>query len=113
MAAGPLGRPQLDAVARMFQTLGEPTRLEILQRLQARPMTVTDLVEALGAKQANVSKQLGLLYAAGLVGRQRRGSTVEYSITEPMVFDLCRLVCDKLRRDAETRLAVFRPTGRR
>ena len=106
-AAQLLDRGPLESVARLFGILAEPTRLEILQLLKRRPQSVTDLVEALGAKQANVSKQLGVLYAAGLVARERDGKLVRYMIAEPMIFELCELVCGKLRRDAERQLAAL------
>ena len=37
-----LDRPTLDAVARLFKVLAEPTRLNILQRLKEQPLTVSD-----------------------------------------------------------------------
>jgi DNA-binding transcriptional ArsR family regulator len=98
---------QLAAVARLFQTLAEPFRLALLQELKAGPRTVGELVAALDAKQANVSKQLAALHDAGLLARDRDGNFIRYSIADAMVFDLCGLVCGKLRRDAERAVAVF------
>lgn len=103
-----IDREHLEQVARLFGVLAEPTRLAILQRLKEGPSAVKDLVEALDAKQANVSKQLGILYDAGLLDRARDGGLVRYSIREPMIFDLCRLVCDKLQRDAERQIAALK-----
>lgn len=76
---------------------------------------MTEIVEAAEMKQANASKQLGILKQAGLVDRERDGASVRYSITEPMIFELCDLVCGKLRRDAEARIAQLpkRAAGRR
>lgn len=102
-----LGADQLEAVARLFRVLAEPTRLAVLQELQGGPLSVGELVESLGAKQANASKQLGILFDAGLLNREREGNVVRYSIREPMIFELCELVCGKLRRDAERQLAAF------
>ena len=104
----PLGREQLEAVARLFRVLAEPTRLAILQALKEKPSSVSNLVARLDARQANVSKQLGILHAAGLLTRERRGSLVCYSIGEPMIFDLCELVCDKLRRDAARQVEALK-----
>ena len=98
---------QLDAVARFFRVLAEPTRLAILQELRRDPLTVGDLVVALDAKQANVSKQLGILFDAGLLDRERSGNSVVYSIREPVIFELCDIVCGKLKRDAERQYAAF------
>lgn len=95
----------LESVARLFKVLAEPTRLDLLQHLKSAPLTVSELLELTGQKQANVSKQLGVLFTAGLVSRERDGNLVRYAIADPMVFDLCELVCGKLRADAERQLA--------
>lgn len=99
---------QIEAIARLFGMLAEPTRLAILQELRDAPRSVNELVDAMQAKQANVSKQLGLLYGAGLVDRKRDGSQVIYSLRETMTFELCTLVWNKLRRDAEEQAKLFR-----
>jgi DNA-binding transcriptional ArsR family regulator len=103
-----LDQRHLEAVARLFGVLAEPTRLAILQRLKEGALAVKDLVEALGAKQANISKQLGILYDAGLVERRREEGLVRYAISEPMIFELCQLVCNKLQRDAEKQMELLR-----
>lgn len=101
---GKLDRAGLERVARMFQALSDPTRLALLQEIKDRPQTVTELMLSAGVKQANASKQLGILHAAGLVDRQRVGNSVLYSIKDMIVFDLCRLVCGKLEADARREL---------
>lgn len=109
MAATPLDPVALESVAGLFRVLADPTRLAILQSLRPRGRTVGDLVATVGARQANVSKQLGVLYDAGLLSRVRSGNTVTYAIADPLVFELCDLVCGKLKRDAERDLASFAP----
>jgi DNA-binding transcriptional ArsR family regulator len=96
-----LGEGQLRAVAELFAVLSEPTRLRILQMLQDGPANVSQIVDRLGLKQANASRQLGVLHQAGVLGRDKEGNQVRYSIRMPLIFDLCNLVCDHLRKDAE------------
>ncbi len=95
----------LDVVARRFRTLGEPYRLRILQELQAGEKSVGELVAALDGNQPNVSKHLQILSDAGLIGRRREGTSIFYTISDPMVFKLCALVCsseaEKSRREFE------------
>jgi DNA-binding transcriptional ArsR family regulator len=109
----PLEESAVGDVARVFADLGEPTRLTILQHLGQGPLYVSELVERVGGKQANVSKQLGILHQAGLVGRERDGIQVRYFIADPMIFDLCDLVCGKLRREAEARIQALPSPARR
>ncbi len=104
----PLVAAQLEAVAELFATLSEPSRLQILQLLQSGPANVSQIVEALQMKQANVSKQLGILFAAGVVGREREGLQVRYAIRMPLVFDLCKLVCDGLAHEAIERARLLK-----
>ena len=107
MAKELLDLEQLQAVARLFEVLAEPTRLDILQNLKQKSLSVNEIVSATDCKQANVSKQLGILHDAGLLDRRREGNQVFYSIADPMIFDLCSLVCGKLRKDAQQQLAAF------
>ena len=90
----------VELVARRFQVLGEPCRLRILQALQGGPRTVNEIVGDLDGNQPNISKHLQILFDAGLVGRERSGNSVFYSIADPVVFKLCELVCRSTARQA-------------
>jgi DNA-binding transcriptional ArsR family regulator len=102
-----LSAPQLEAVARLFSVLSEPSRLGLLQALQAGPLSVSELIEECGMKQANVSKHLGVLHDHRLVKRERDGVSVRYAIADPMIFSLCNLVCGKMERDARQAVSLF------
>jgi DNA-binding transcriptional ArsR family regulator len=108
---GPLADAALEDVARVFAVLGDPTRLRIVEQLRGGALCVSELVERLGAKQANVSKQLGLLHGAGLLGRERDGAQVRYFVSDPMVAELCDAVCAKLQRDARAMVNALRRAG--
>lgn len=94
-----LDTPQLERVAQLFKAFAEPTRLAILQELKSGSRTVGDVVEAIGTSQANVSKQLRILREAGVVSQEKQGTSVHCSISDPVVFELCQLVCEKINRD--------------
>jgi DNA-binding transcriptional ArsR family regulator len=100
---------QLEVVARLFAVLSEPSRLVLLQALHGGPLTVSQLVEACRMKQANVSKHLGVLHDHRLVKREREGISIRYEIADPMIFNLCNLVCGKVERDAKCAAAIFHP----
>jgi len=91
---------ELERVAGLFRAFAEPTRLAILQELKDGERSVSDIVELLTTTQANVSKQLKHLFDAGVVTRRKLGTQVFYAIGDPVVFDLCKMVCEKLNRDA-------------
>jgi DNA-binding transcriptional ArsR family regulator len=98
---------QLQAVARLFHVLSEPSRLALLHALRNGPLTVTELIEACDMKQANVSKHLGVLHSHHLVKRERQGISIRYDIADPMIFPLCDLVCGKMERDARHAAQLF------
>jgi DNA-binding transcriptional ArsR family regulator len=104
-----LSSAQMDVVARLFAVLSEPSRLALLHALHEGPLTVSQIVEACGMKQANVSRQLAILHDHRLVRRERAGSAVRYQILDPMVFSLCSLVCGKVERDTKKAAEVFHP----
>ena len=108
-----LAPEQLRAVAELFGVLAEESRLRILQFLQRGPATVGEIVAGAELKQANASKQLGILYRAGVLSREQEGNAARYSIRMPLVFDLCGVVCDGLRTDAEARLRALGGGGER
>ncbi len=91
----------VDLVANRFRVLGEPIRIRILQELQGGEKNVTQLVEAIGSTQPNISKHLRILQESGLIGRRHAGTAVYCYIADPSVFDLCDAVCASL----ETRLS--------
>ena len=88
----PLTAGELEMIAGRFKMLGEPMRLKILQAVCKAPRTVGDIVAATGSTQANVSKHLALLAAAGILQREKDGQCVYYGIKDPLVMRLCELV---------------------
>lgn len=86
----------LSLMAGFFKILSEASRLQIVCVLKAGPKNVTEIIEATGLGQANVSKHLKMLAQAGVVSRQPQGVSAYYQIANPFVFELCELVCDAL-----------------
>ena len=93
----PLPDALVELIAQRFRVIGEPMRIRLLDQLRDGPMTVNELTAALGATQQNVSKHLGVLAQAGIVGREKDGNCVQCYIADETVFDLCELVCGGLR----------------
>lgn len=103
----PLGQAQLQEVSELFSVLSEPTRLRMIQALHDGPLSVGQIVQATGVRQANASRQLGILHHAGVLSRKKEGNSVLYSIRLPLVLDLCALVCNSLRQDARAKVKLL------
>jgi len=91
----------LNQVAEYFKVLAELSRLQVLCVLKSGPMSVSEIMAATGLGQANVSKHLKLLHQAGIIARQPQGVSVYYSVSDPLIFDLCELVCQRLAERLE------------
>lgn len=98
----PLSEPLPDAmvelIAERFRTIGEPTRIRILETLRHGECSVQELAESLGSSQQNISKHLTLLLRSGIVGRRRVGTYAYYRITDESVFAMCEQVCGSVQR---------------
>ncbi len=98
----------LQLVAVRFRALGEPIRLRILQNLEHGEMSVTALAAKVGSTQPNISKHLKVLQDAGLIKRRQVGTSARYSIADEMVFELCEMVCSRLRDRLEAQASALR-----
>ena len=93
----------LEIVAARFKGLAEPARLHLLACLRDGEMTVSDLVQATGLGQANVSKHLGILHGLGFVARRREGAWAFYRLADDDVFALCDIRGGRLEREHRER----------
>jgi rhodanese-related sulfurtransferase/DNA-binding HxlR family transcriptional regulator len=69
-----------EAIALMGKAFASPRRLELLDLLAQGPRTVDQLAQASGQSRANASQHLQALHAAGLVTRERDGTSVRYAL---------------------------------
>ena len=97
----------LELVARRFAVLGEPMRLRLLRALFDGEKPVNALVAITGGTQANISRHLQTLTAAGLLARRKEGLQVFYSIADPSIFKLCELVCGSLEKQLSKQAGAF------
>jgi DNA-binding transcriptional ArsR family regulator len=105
----PLPDPLVELVAERFRVLGEPMRIKLMDRLRDGEASVSELQEAVGASQQNVSKHLGILRAAGMVSRSKHGNRTVYEISDPSMFELCEVVTEGLRRRAGELDEILKP----
>jgi len=90
----PIGSSRLDetsaltAAACMFRSLGDPTRLAIVQHLALGEHRVVDLTMHLGLAQSTVSAHLACLRDCGLVTSRPQGRASMFSLAHPELFAL-------------------------
>jgi Predicted transcriptional regulators len=77
-----------------FKVLAHPARIRILELLQHGERSVGQLVVDLELEQSNVSQQLGILRAKGIIESRRDGSAVRYRVKDPRVFKILSIAKD-------------------
>jgi ArsR family transcriptional regulator len=105
----PIPDELLALMAGKFRMLGDSTRLAILHSLMGGvEMNVSQIVAMTNRNVANVSKHLKQLAASGLLMRRKAGVFVLYRLNDPVVEEICALVCDSLQREIESQVKQSR-----
>jgi DNA-binding transcriptional ArsR family regulator len=84
--------------AEFFKVLSHPARLAILDHLRAGEKNVNELQALLEADQSTISQQLARLRNGNLVDTRKDGTTVYYSVRDPMVFQLMDVALEIFNR---------------
>lgn len=66
--------------AKLLKAIAHPKRLEIIQLLRNQTLSVGQIREMLGLPQANISQQLQILRAAGVVTQKKVGKQIFYKV---------------------------------
>lgn len=73
---------------KMLRSIGSPYRLMILCLLMESEKTVSEITEAIGARQSLTSQHLTHLRLHGLVNVERRGHFAYYSLADTVAKDI-------------------------
>jgi len=87
----PLDETDAESLAARFAALADPARLRVLSILAAAEsgeVCACDLVEPVGRSQPTVSHHLKVLYEAGLVDRDKRGTWMWYRLVPERLDEL-------------------------
>uniref|UniRef100_A0A7C3J4E2 ArsR family transcriptional regulator n=1 Tax=Candidatus Methanomethylicus mesodigestus TaxID=1867258 RepID=A0A7C3J4E2_9CREN len=76
----------------ILKALSDPVRLEIIELLKGGERCVCEVIPALGKSQSTVSKNLDLLYKAGILERRVDGKKTLYRIGNSRVMELLKEV---------------------
>ena len=91
--------------AEMCKIFSNPIRLEILNLLRDKELSVTDLIKKSKLSQANISQHLSIMKSKGIVISDRRGKNIYYKLTNPKIikaFDIIKeVLAERLRHRQE------------
>ena len=94
--------------AGICHTLANPKRLEVIDTLRKREMTVTDLAVALEISQSNLSQHLALMRERGILITRREGLKVYYRLSNPKILHACELMREVLVEHLESDASLLR-----
>lgn len=97
--------------ADFFKALAHPMRIRILELLSEGDKNVNELQAMIGSEGSAVSQQLAVLRGKNVVSSIKEGTTVIYSLRDPLIKDLlevARQIFDNHLVDAISLLEVMR-----
>lgn len=81
--------PVFEVKAQLFRALAHPVRIRVLEVLATgEEYPVGALADEVEVEAPHLSQQLAILRRAGLVAARREGTTVFYSLKDPLLVDL-------------------------
>lgn len=89
------------SLAETFRTLGDPTRVKILQALSVEELCVCDLAKLLGISESATSHQLRVLRSQKLVRYRKEGKMAFYSLDDAHIDGLMKEALRHVREGAE------------
>jgi ArsR family transcriptional regulator len=101
--------------ANIFQALGHPTRIAIIEILRDGELSAGTIQERLGIEQANVSQHLAILRNRQILSNRKAGNQVLYSVRNPVlieVLDIMRRYFQSNLKDAVKMLDEIKAEGK-
>ena len=89
------------SLAETFKTLGDPTRVKVLQALSVEELCVCDLAKLLGISESATSHQLRVLRSQKLVRYRKEGKMVFYSLDDEHIDVLMKVALQHVREEVD------------
>ena len=91
--------------AEMCKVFSNPTRLEILNLIRDKEMSVTELIVKTKLNQANISQHLSIMKSKDIVSSNRNGKNIYYKLANPKIikaFDMIReILIERLKKSGK------------
>jgi DNA-binding transcriptional ArsR family regulator len=97
--------------ADIFQALGHPTRIAIIELLEDGELSAGALIEKLGMEQANISQHLAVLRAKQIVIYRKAGNQVFYSVRDPIILKILALMRRYFQKHLKEALEMLSEMG--
>lgn len=92
-----------------FKALSDPTRREIISRLNNSSMTAGEIAACFDISRASLSHHFSVLKSADLVRTERRGQSIVYSLNTSVLEDVTSAVLDLVGKSEHSKPATAKP----
>lgn len=73
---------------KVLSAINNVTRLQLIECLAHKPKSVSEMIAICGMSQSSISQHLSKLRQAGLVTPEKKGKTVYYRLTYPVLTEV-------------------------
>jgi len=78
--------------AEIFKVMSNAKRLEIMDIVKGREVTVNEISNTLGTRKSNTSQHLAYLRYVGIVTARRDGKNIYYKLIDPEIMETCKIL---------------------
>jgi len=82
----------IERASRSLKAMSHPLRLKILCTLEAREISVQDIVELVGTSQSNISQHLAILRDKGILASRKDANRVYYRVGDARTLRLISMM---------------------
>jgi ArsR family transcriptional regulator len=94
--------------AEILKTLGQPTRLKIVDFLREGERCVCEIYPAIGEEQSNTSRHLNMMVSSGILSRRKEGVKIYYALKHPEVLEIVDLAAVIMTREITGRHGLLK-----
>ena len=94
--------------ASIFQALGHPTRIAIIEVLRDGELPAGVIIERLGIEQANASQHLSVLRLKQILTSRKEGNQVFYSVRDPLIIEVLDIMRRYFQAHVEEAMAMLK-----
>ena len=84
--------------ADFLRSLAHPVRLQIIEHLKDKEVSVGRLVQELGVEQSSLSRHLAILRDLGVLEARQDRASVFYTLQDHDIFEVLRPIAELLRK---------------
>lgn len=78
--------------AELFKIMSNEKRLQILDIIKDKEVTVNEISDILGIRKSNTSQHLSYLRYTGIVIARRSGKNIFYKLVDPKLVEPCKIL---------------------